>query len=113
MVARRNRDVYSAGELMRAKEIKQKEFKLRLLGFGISACTVFAVLGVLKILLDLRPYLGLDILEPKDPSGLWAWVFVPSPVGLVRDIAITWLFFALRRRLFHMRHLEANGPNKG
>lgn len=95
---------------MDVEEINQKEFKLRLFGFGIGACTVCGVLGVLKIVQDLRLYLGLDILEPKDPNGLWAWVFLPSPVGVVRDIALTLLFFALRKRLLQMRHTEANGP---
>lgn len=95
---------------MAVKEIKQKEFKLRLFGFGIGACTVCGVLGVFKVLHDLRLYLGLDILEPKDPNGLRTWVFLPSPLGVVRDIALTLLFFALRKRLFQMRQTEANGP---
>lgn len=95
---------------MNVEEIKQKEFRLRLLGFGTSACTVCGVLGVLKVLHDLRLYLGLDILEPKDPNGLWAWIFAPSPVGVVRDIALTLLFFALGKRLLQRRHTEANGP---
>lgn len=110
MVARPFRGVYSAIPLMDVKEIKQKEFKLILFGFGIGTCTVFGVLGVFKILHDFRLYLGLDILEPKDPNGLWAWIFAPSPFGVVRDIALTLLFFALRKRLFQRRHTEANGP---
>ena len=82
-------------------------WKQALLSLVEHATRFLGFVGAFKVLDDLYLLSGREIMDFKDPQGFSAWLWTPSPVAILRDVALTWACFFLNRRLIRKRIAEA------
>ena len=82
-------------------------WKQALLSLVEHATRFLTFVGAIKVLYDLYLLTGWVIVDYKDPEGFWAWLWEPSPSGILRDVAFTWACFYINRRLIRKRIAEA------
>jgi hypothetical protein len=81
--------------------------KLMLLSIAEVGSWLVIFLVAIKVLVDVPFTIGMTIADPKYPGGFVTWLLDPSPIGFLRDVAVTFLFFLVNRRLVRWRQMES------